>query len=173
MIVFDLKCRNGHVFEAWFNNAQTFEGLRKGGQVACSVCGTRKVDKALQAPRISTRKGKKAAAPAPAAEPAANAASTPEKPTLPPALSGPAHYGNDPMAAKAADLMKQLSELRVQIEKNCDYVGKKFPEEARKIHYGEAPKRNIYGEATDMEARALKEEGVEFSRIPWTPRRDS
>jgi hypothetical protein len=169
MIVFDLKCRNGHVFEAWFNNAQTFEGLRKGGQVACAVCGNRKVDKALQAPRISTRKGKKAEPP-PMPPPAAPAS---EKPAVPQPLSGPAHYGNDQMAAKAADLMKQLSELRGQIEKNCDYVGKKFPEEARKIHYGETPKRNIYGEASDMEARALKEEGVEFSRIPWTPRRDS
>ncbi len=171
MIVFDLKCRNGHVFEAWFNNARTFEGLRKGGQVACAVCGTRKVDKALQAPRISTRKGKKAGEPAPVAATAAAATDKPVAPTQP--LTGPGHYGNDPMAAKAAELMKQLSELRVQIEKNCDYVGKKFPEEARKIHYGEAPKRNIYGEASDMEARALQEEGVEFSRIPWTPRRDS
>ena len=167
MIVFDLKCRNGHVFEAWFNSAEVFEGLRKAGHVSCAVCGTRKVDKALAAPRISTRKGKKSGEkPMPAEQAAAPA-------TSPAGLSGPGHYGNDPAAAKAAELMKQLSELRVQIEKNCDYVGKKFPEEARKIHYGETPKRNIYGEASDMEARALQEEGVEFSRIPWTPRRSS
>jgi hypothetical protein len=164
MIVFDLKCRNGHIFEAWFNNADIFEGLRKGGQVSCSVCGTRKVDKTLAAPRISTRKGKKAGDDLAAAEA--------DKP-VPTTLSGPGHYGNDPSAAKAAELMKQLSELRVEIEKNCDYVGKSFPEEARKIHYGETTKRNIYGEASDTDARALQEEGVEFSRIPWAPRRDS
>ena len=41
------------------------------------------------------------------------------------------------------------------------------------MHYGEAPKRNIYGEASDGEAKALADEGVEFSRIPWAPRRDS
>jgi hypothetical protein len=168
MIVFDLKCRNGHVFEAWFNNADVFEGLRKGGHVSCSICGTRKVDKTLTAPRISTRKGKKAGD---ASSPATEA----DKPAAPaPAtLSGPGHYGNDATAAKAAEMMKQLSEMRVQIEKNCDYVGKSFPEEARKIHYGEAPKRNIYGEASDTDARALQDEGVEFSRIPWAPRRNS
>ena len=171
MIVFDLKCRNGHVFEAWFNSAEVFNGLRKAGHVSCAVCGTRKVDRALTAPRISTRKGKKAAEKpaAPVEQPQAMQAPAPG----PTSLSGPGHYGNDSAAAKASELMKQLSELRVQIEKNCDYVGKKFPEEARKIHYGETPKRNIYGEASDMEARALKEEGVEFSRIPWAPRRSS
>jgi hypothetical protein len=167
MIVFDLKCRNGHVFEAWFNNADVFEGLRKGGQVSCSICGTRKVDKTLVAPRISTRKGKKAGGDVPATTTEA------DKPAIPATLSGPGHYGNDPTAAKAAELMKQLSEMRVEIEKNCDYVGKGFAEEARKIHYGETPKRNIYGEASDTDARALQEEGVEFSRIPWAPRRNS
>src|SRR3954452_14949150 len=114
MIVFDLKCRNGHVFEAWFNNAAVFEGLRKGGHVACSVCGTRKVDKTLVAPRISTRKGKKAGEALPPTAPT-------DKPDVPATLSGPGHYGNDPAAAKAAEMMKQLSELRVEIEKNCDY----------------------------------------------------
>ena len=178
MIVFELKCRNGHQFEAWFNNASNFERLRKAGHVACSVCGSTRVDKALAAPRISTSKKRSAAAvsvEAPAADaPAAEGA--PKQPSgraRAGALTGPARYANDPAAAKAADLMKQLNELRGQIEKNCDYVGKRFPEEARKMHYGEAPKRNIYGEASDGEAKALADEGVEFSRIPWAPRRDS
>lgn len=173
MIVFDLKCRNGHQFEAWFNSAGNFERLRKAGHVACSVCGSTKVDKALAAPRISTSKKRSAAAvkaDTPETAAAARDAATPREPAP---LSGPARYANDPAAAKAADLMKQLSDLRGQIEKNCDYVGKRFPEEARKIHYGEAPKRNIYGEASDGEAKALADEGIEFSRIPWAPRRDS
>ena len=63
--------------------------------------------------------------------------------------------------------------MREQVEKNCDYVGNKFPEEARKMHYGEADTRNIYGEATDSEAEALKEEGVEVQRISWTPNEDA
>ncbi|HEX9466299.1 MAG TPA: DUF1178 family protein [Alphaproteobacteria bacterium] len=172
MIVFDLKCRNGHQFEAWFNSASNFERLRKGGHVACAICGTSRVEKALVAPRITTSKKKAAKAePKAAAADSAPGADAPAK--APAGLSGPGRYATDPAAAKAADLMKQLSELRVQIEKNCDYVGKRFPEEARKIHYGESPKRSIYGEASDGEARQLADEGIEFSRIPWTPRRDS
>ncbi len=60
-----------------------------------------------------------------------------------------------------------LRKLRREVEANCDYVGNRFAEEARKIHYGETEPRNIYGETTPEEASALKEEGVEFASIPW------
>lgn len=66
-----------------------------------------------------------------------------------------------------------LAKLRKEIEANCSYVGDKFAEEARKIHYGETENTNIYGEATDSEERELHEEGVVFGRIPWLPRSDS
>jgi hypothetical protein len=66
-----------------------------------------------------------------------------------------------------------IHEMRRQVEKNCDYVGDKFAEEARKIHYGEAESRGIYGEATNDEASSLVEEGVEFHKIPWAPREDA
>ena len=69
--------------------------------------------------------------------------------------------------------MEAVKGMRQQVEKNCDYVGEKFPEEARKMHYGESETRNIYGEATDKEAEALKDEGVEVQRIPWTPTEDA
>lgn len=173
MIVFDLKCRNGHQFEAWFNSGSNFERLRKAGHVACSICGSTRVDKALAAPRISTSKKRGAAVEKGDAAGAEAPTASATKPRDGGPLSGPGRYANDPAAAKATELMKQLSEVRVQIEKNCDYVGKRFPEEARKMHYGEAPKRNIYGEASDGEAKALADEGIEFSRIPWASRRDS
>jgi len=165
MIVYDLKCRSGHQFEAWFSNASAFERLKKGGHVACSLCGSTKVEKALNAPNIAPSKGK-----SPAKQPVTTPAETPRRE---PALAGPGSYANDPAAAKVGELMKQLAEMRGQIEKNCDYVGGKFADEARKMHYGEAPKRNIYGEASDLDAKSLADEGVEFSRIPWAPRRDS
>lgn len=165
MIVYDLKCRSGHQFEAWFSNAATFESLKKGGHVACALCGSTKVEKALNAPNIAPSKGKSAAK-----QPVATPAETPRRE---PALAGPGSYANDPAAATVGELMKQLAEMRGQIEKNCDYVGGKFADEARKMHYGEAPKRNIYGEASDLDAKSLADEGVEFSRIPWAPRRDS
>ena len=70
-------------------------------------------------------------------------------------------------------MKKMLVKLRESVEENCDYVGAEFPEEARKIHYGEAEHRDIYGEASDQEASELVEEGVEFGRIPWVPSADS
>jgi hypothetical protein len=69
--------------------------------------------------------------------------------------------------------MRALTNMRRFIEQNCDDVGEKFPEEARKIHYGETEQRNIHGDATAEEARELNDEGVEFGVIPWVPRTDS
>ena len=69
--------------------------------------------------------------------------------------------------------MAAVKELREQVEQNCDFVGEKFPEEARKIHYGESEARGIYGEASDEDAAALDDEGIEVQRIPWAPREDA
>ena len=71
---------------------------------------------------------------------------------------------------QAVQVRQALGELRSQIEANCDYVGPRFPEEARRIHYGEADQRGIYGESTSEEADALKEEGVQVHRLPWVSR---
>jgi hypothetical protein len=70
-------------------------------------------------------------------------------------------------------MQTMLVKLRETVEENCDYVGSEFPEEARKIHYGETEHRDIYGEASEQEAEDLSEEGIEFGRIPWAPRSDS
>ncbi|MFN4309425.1 MAG: DUF1178 family protein [Ferrovibrio sp.] len=76
-------------------------------------------------------------------------------------------------AKEVAIAMKALRELRDHVEKNADYVGDQFAEEARKIHYGETDKRNIYGEATKEEAKELTEEGIDVAMIPWVPRGDA
>ena len=73
----------------------------------------------------------------------------------------------------AAAMWSKLAELRQQVETNCDYVGERSAEEARRIRYGEVEKRDIYGEASADEAKELKEEGVEFGVIPWVPRADN
>ena len=73
-------------------------------------------------------------------------------------------------AKEMAKMRQALTELRDHVEKNADYVGDQFAEEARKIHYGESDKRGIYGETTEKEAEALAEEGIEFGRLPWIPR---
>ncbi len=73
----------------------------------------------------------------------------------------------------AAEAMQMLVKMQKHVEENCDYVGRDFPEEARKIHYGEVEQRDIYGEATKAEAKELHEEGVDFTAIPWTQQTDS
>jgi|SRR5579883_1153517 hypothetical protein len=70
-------------------------------------------------------------------------------------------------------IRRMLQQLRRHVETNCDYVGDRFAQEARRIHQGEAEARGIYGEATDDESRALAEEGIEVARIPWVPASDA
>jgi hypothetical protein len=78
------------------------------------------------------------------------------------------------MAAFVRHMPKEVREallkVREHVEKNCEHVGDKFAEEARKIHYGEGEKRGIYGQTSEEEAEALSEEGIEFGRLPWLPR---
>lgn len=77
------------------------------------------------------------------------------------------------MAIAAAEMKRQLQEIRAQVEDNCDYVGDRFADEARKIHYGETDARGIYGEASDDDFQELNDEGIEIARIPWLPRSDA
>lgn len=72
----------------------------------------------------------------------------------------------------AEQILKSVNALRKHVEENCDYVGEKFADEARRIHYGETEERPIYGEATKDEAKNLDDEGIEVHRLPPLPRRD-
>ena len=161
MILYRLRCSKGHEFESWFKDSKTYERQEKKSLVGCAVCGDAKVARAIMSPRIG--KGGKAvevevpAAPAPAPVP------SPEQ-----------QVAQQKMAAIARHMPKELREallkVRAEVEKNCEHVGDKFAEEARKIHYGESDKRGIYGETSEEEAEALAEEGIEFGRLPWIPR---
>jgi hypothetical protein len=144
MIFFDLTCPKAHVFEGWFKDSTAFDRQVAAGEVSCPTCGSRKIKKALMAPNVAT------------SEKPAAAEGVPE--------------GSKKAAMemqKVAEVHKALRELRKTVEENFDHVGPAFAEEARKIHYGEADARNIYGETNDAEAEALSEEGIEISRIPW------
>ncbi|HYP64269.1 MAG TPA: DUF1178 family protein [Acidocella sp.] len=154
MIHYQLRCAAGHEFDGWFKNSDGFETQAAAGFVSCPSCGSTDVLRALMTPGIP-RKGR-ALVPAEAQEPA------PEPASL------PAAGGVMPDAVRAA-----LRKLREEVEKNCDYVGTDFAEEARRIHHGETAPRGIYGESTDEEAEELAEEGISFARIPWAPRNDS
>jgi hypothetical protein len=84
---------------------------------------------------------------------------------------GRSHKKSPPMSP--AQMRAALVELRRRVETNCDYVGERFAEEARKIHYGEVDPRGIYGEATTEESQELADEGISFGRIPWVPSSDA
>ena len=148
MILFNLRCGDGHTFEGWFRNGDTYERQAKAKAVSCPVCGSHSVEKALMAPRIAKGRGREEA---------------PKQEVL------PAAPPPSPEMAKAAEMLRVLREARRLVEANCDYVGERFAEEARRIHYGEVEKHGIYGESTEEEAQALAEEGIEFGRMPWVP----
>ncbi len=172
MIVFDLKCPQEHVFEAWFADSGSFESQVADGGVACPICGDKKVEKAPMAPNIpaSTGKGR-------GRDGAANtgaAARTGALPVVPMAVPMAAPVPAEALTPQQmGEAIKTLRKMRDVVEKNFDNVGGNFTEEARKIHHGETEKRNIYGDASKEEAEELAEEGIEVSHMPWLPRHDS
>jgi hypothetical protein len=137
MIRFSLVCSNEHEFEGWFQSGAAFENQVDDGHLACPVCDGTQVRKAPMAPSISPKGN--------------------NRPNLPKAI--------DP--ANAGTMRKALKELREVVETNCENVGDRFADEARKIHYGETEARGIYGETSKDEAVELQDEGVPFARIPW------
>jgi hypothetical protein len=146
MISFSLLCDNGHEFDGWFRNGAAFDEQASAGALACPVCGSEKVEKGLMAPSIPAKSNR-------------------ADDTI--ATKKPVYSGTpDP---KVVELMEQVRRLRKHVEDTAEYVGDKFPEEARKIHYEETEKRGIFGEASVEEARDLLDEGVEVLPVPSLP----
>lgn len=152
MIRYALVCDKAHGFESWFPSSAAFDKQAKRGLVTCPACGSAKVEKAIMAPKIA-RTGQDVPAPSAAAGP--------------PGAAEPAPVAMVSDAER--EIRAKLKELREHLTSNSDYVGAKFPEEARKIHYGETEQRSIYGEASLDDARALHEEGIEFHPLPVVP----
>ena len=159
MIRYALNCDNGHDFDSWFQNSAAFDKQKKRGLVNCPVCGSAKVEKAIMAPRLAAKSSR--------AEPIAAPATAPNPPVPPGAPVAKAPMAM--MSPPERELRKKLKELREHITKNADYVGPQFPEQARKIHYGEVEHRSIYGEASPDEAKELHDEGIEFHPLPILP----
>jgi hypothetical protein len=142
MIVFDLLCADGHRFESWFQTGAVFDRQQAEGAIECPLCGSHAIAKAPMAPRVGH-----AVEGAGEEEPAADS-------------------GRD------AEMLNGLRRLRRHIEESCDYVGPTFPEEARRIFYGETESRGIYGEASLDDAAALRDEGIDVQPLPWPARRN-
>jgi hypothetical protein len=136
-----MACAKGHEFEGWFKDSAAYDLQEADGTLACPMCGDAHVRKAIMAPSVKTSVTKAKG-----------------KPTQVPAS-----------AAEAGKLRQFVAGYRKFIQENADYVGPRFPEEARKIHYGEAEERHIYGESSIAEARELVEEGIEIAPVPPDP----
>jgi hypothetical protein len=157
VIHYQLRCADDHEFDGWFKDSGNFEKQAKRGLIACPICASTKVDRALMAPRLAAKGRIIEHEP----QPVVNPVSAPPAPVQ-------AAGGVIPDQMRAL-----LHKLRSEVEKNCDYVGPDFAKEARKIHNGEAEPRGIYGESTEAEAEALADDGIGVARIPWLPRADS
>jgi hypothetical protein len=168
MIRYALACAKGHAFESWFANSVAFDKQNKRGLVSCPMCGSTKVEKAIMAPRLARSDAEGPALPMPQ-PPAMPAAPQPAAavPPMPMPVPGKAAVAMTPPQER--ELRQKLKELRDHVTKNAQYVGQRFPEEARKMHYGEIEHRSIYGEASPDDAKALHDEGIEFHPLPVLP----
>ena len=154
MIRYALVCDRKHEFEIWFNNSADYVKQSKRKLVTCPVCDTTNVDKAIMAPAISSGRKRK---PSPASE--VTTAPAPQPENAPVAMLSP----------QETEFRAKLKELRDHLTKNADNVGKKFPDEARKMHYGDIEHRSIYGEASTEDAKKMLDEGIEFHPLPVLP----
>ena len=139
MIRYNLICNNDHNFESWFKDSTSCNDQIKSKNVLCPECNSNLVTKALMSPRIP-KKG----------------SNNNQENTI---LSN----------GRNNNLNDAIRKIRDEIKKNSEYVGKEFPEEARKIHYHESEERSIYGEATAKDIKELHEEGIDIIRIPNLP----
>jgi hypothetical protein len=152
MIVFDLKCELNHVFEAWFSSSKAFDTQVRLGEIECPACGSTNVKKAVMAPNISKKTNQ--------------GTGTPEaRVFLDTVDEEQVGYTHLPKPLQK-ELEGVLNKVRKHVEENCEYVGANFPEEVRKMHYGEAPERGIYGEASREESLDLLEEGIDVIPVP-------
>jgi len=143
VIAYHLACAKGHEFEGWFKNSAAYDAQESSGALSCPVCGDTNVNKAIMAPSVRNSVTK---------------------------AKGKTEVSAPQTSAPDSQKMRQfMAGYRKFIEENADYVGPKFPEEARKIHYGETEERHIYGESTIKEVRELIEEGIEIAPLPPDP----
>ena len=145
MIHYTLTCESEHSFEGWFRSSGDFDSQASKGLVSCPTCGSIRVTRALMAPNVQSAKAK-----------AERQEAAKRQSVMMP----------DP-AQKM--MLEALREIRRKVTENATYVGDRFADEARKMHNGEIEHQGIYGEATNEEAAALSEEGIEFQPLPVLP----
>ncbi len=173
MIVFDLKCEEHHVFEAWFRSSDVYEQQAKQGQVECPYCGCNKITKSLMSPNISAkgnRTNHKGHDINPSDYKEGNmviaSANVPED-------MAKMGTGAEDVKRALQHMHETLKNYRIHVKKECEYVGTDFAKEARAIHEGDAVIRGIYGEATLEETEELLNEGIDILPVPGLGKLDS
>ncbi|GAA0786345.1 DUF1178 family protein [Roseibium denhamense] len=172
MIKYTLVCETAHTFEGWFRNSDDFETQCERTMVTCPICGSSKVRKALMAPAVTTSRKKASPPPANAeVQPVSAGASVASEAT---ASANAPNQALQPSAllsgdAQQKEVIEALRLLRTRVIENSENVGSKFAAEARKIHYGEAEQRSIYGHTTPADAEALLDEGIAVLPLPELP----
>jgi hypothetical protein len=167
MIRYALICDKGHEFESWFADSAAYDRQAKHHLVACPLCNSSKVEKAIMAPRVITAKKRKT--------PNIKISTTPESPAKESPVNTQMSVNAEtrtPVAMISSaeqEFRAKLKEVRDHIIKNADNVGTKFPEEARKMHYGEIEQRSIYGVASAKDVKELADEGIPFQPLPILP----
>ena len=157
MIVFDLICDNAHRFEGWFRSSQDFASQRERGLLSCPTCSSDAVVKAPMAPAVPA-KGNQGSKAAPVTAQSQTAASG-------------KGMTNAPMPPEMAKALNALAKAQAKALEKSEWVGDKFAENARSMHFGEKDEKPIHGRATPAEARDLMEDGVSVSPliVPFTP----
>ena len=158
MKVLDLRCSHGHGFEGWFASEADYLDQRERGILVCPMCNDAQVTKTLSAPRLNLRSSGTQTTQTNEVETTPNAAPSPS-PGLP-ALSDLANALTSDEGRQ--QLLKTWLEVSRKLVNNSEDVGKRFADEARKIHYGDAEERSIHGQASREEVRDLLDEGVEI-----------
>ena len=166
MIKYSLHCDQNHEFEGWFRNSDDCEAQTRDGLLQCPICGSTKISKSLMMPRVSGTRSQD------------NPKMTPVEAGTNAVSSQCTDLGADPGKGSDAELgaapdKKQMQEMlrafRDHVVENSDYVGDKFAEEARKMHFEESKPRGIYGEATSDEVKSLSEDGIDCLPLPVLP----
>jgi hypothetical protein len=146
VIVYELGCTNNHRFEGWFASAEDYKQQTKSKLLSCPLCGDEGISRLPHAAHVNT-----------------GSAERPAQETSPKPKGMPHHYAN-----LGAELLANVID---KVLENTEDVGRAFPEEARKIHYREAPERHIRGTASTKEVEALRDEGIEVVALPLPPHR--
>ncbi len=155
MIIFDLRCHNAHVFEAWFGSSDDYADQQKRGLLTCPVCNDTQIEKALSPINVGAKSNQKINLPA--------------KPA-PSHVLAHGETADTPSPEQMKNMMQAIAQIQAKVELTHEDVGDKFVDEVRAMHHGEIDERPILGDASIADAEALQDEGIDVLPLPFKRR---